>query len=285
MYTIGMGLFETQTIEIDNKQLQSWNVLFAIPCYDQQITEPTMMSLIKTLMYFRDHNIKFAVATITDSLINRARNNMTAKFMSNEQFTHMMFIDADISWEPESIIKMLWHNQDVMTAAYPIKSINWELVEKNVKAEIPVDKLMEHSLRFVVNAAKDEHERNLNVVNGAVEIFDAGTGFMLIKRETILKLIEAYPELKYTDDTGSLSDQEKMWTYAFFNSYIDPHLNRFLSEDYGFCRYWQKIGGKIWVDPLISLGHLGRMKYSGTMMTYLEKHAQYTEKVEKPSED
>lgn len=278
MYTIPMPLFETQTIEIESSQLQSWNVLFAIPCYDQQITEPTMMSLIKTLMYFRDYNIKFAVATITDSLINRARNNMVAKFMANEQFTHMMFIDADISWEPDSIIKMLWHNQDVMTAAYPIKKIEWDKVVENVNNNIPADKLQENSMRFVVNAAKDEFNKTLNVVNGAVEIFDAGTGFMLIKRETILKLIEAYPELKYSDDTGSLNDEEKAWTYAFFNSYIDPHLNRFLSEDYGFCRYWQKIGGKIWVDPLIHLGHLGRMKYSGAMMTYLEKNATYEEK-------
>lgn len=280
-----MALFETQTIEIDSKQLQSWNVLFAIPCYDQQISEPTMMSLIKTTMYFRDHNIKFAIATITDSLINRARNNMTAKFMANPQFTHMMFIDADISWEPDAIIKLLWHNQDVITGAYPIKKIEWDRVVKNVNEGMPSEALAENSVRFVVNPTKNKETSNLNVVNGAVEIFDAGTGFMLIKRETITRLIESYPELKYSDDTGSLNDEEQNWTYAFFNSYIDKHLNRFLSEDYGFCRYWQEIGGKIWVDPGITLGHLGRMKYSGTMMTFLEQNARFVDKDEKPSED
>lgn len=280
-----MGLFETQTIEIDSKQLQSWNVLFAIPCYDQQISEPTMMSLIKTTMYFRDHNIKFAIATITDSLINRARNNMTAKFMANPQFTHMMFIDADISWEPDAIIKLLWHNQDVITGAYPIKKIEWDRVVKNVNEGMPSEDLAENSVRFVVNPTKNKKTSSLNVVNGAVEIFDAGTGFMLIKRETITRLIESYPELKYSDDTGSLNDEEQNWTYAFFNSYIDKHLNRFLSEDYGFCRYWQEIGGKIWVDPGITLGHLGRMKYSGTMMTFLEQNARFVDKDEKPSED
>jgi hypothetical protein len=285
VYTIEMALFETQTIEIDSKQLQSWNVLFAIPCYDQQISEPTMMSLIKTTMYFRDHNIKFAIATITDSLINRARNNMTAKFMANPQFTHMMFIDADISWEPDAIIKLLWHNQDVITGAYPIKKIEWDRVVKNVNEGMPSEALAENSVRFVVNPTKNKETSNLNVVNGAVEIFDAGTGFMLIKRETITRLIESYPELKYSDDTGSLNDEEKNWTYAFFNSYIDKHLNRFLSEDYGFCRYWQEIGGKIWVDPGITLGHLGRMKYSGTMMTFLEQNARFVDKDEKPSED
>jgi hypothetical protein len=278
MYTIGMGLFETQTIEIDNKQLQSWNVLFAIPCYDQQISEPTMMSLIKTLMYFRDHNIKFAVATITDSLINRARNSMTAKFMAQEQLTHLMCIDADISWEPEDIIKMLWHDKEIMTGAYPIKSVNWESVEQNVKDGMTHDQLLGNSLRFVVNAVKDKENQSLSVSNGAIEIFDAGTGFMLIKREVFTKLIAAYPHLKYNDDTGSLNDEERNWTYAFFNSYIDPHLNRFLSEDYGFCRYWQDIDGKVWVDPAIKMGHLGRMRYEGTMMSFLEKNAKFVTK-------
>jgi hypothetical protein len=276
MYTIGMALFETQSIEISSDQLAKWNVLFAIPCYDQQISEPTMMSLIKTLMYFRDHSMKFAVATITDSLINRARNNMSAKFLGNEQFTHMMFIDADISWEPEDIIKLLWHDKEVMTAAYPIKSIDWEKVSRNVKNGVAVEELAAKSVRFVVNPVKDQ--TTLNVENGAIEIFDAGTGFMLIKRETFLKLIEAHPELKYDDDTGSLAENEKPWTYAFFNSYIDAHKNRFLSEDYGFCRYWQNIGGKVWVDPAITLGHLGRMKYTGTMMSFIEENAKIVDK-------
>jgi hypothetical protein len=277
MYTIGMGLFETQSIEINNEQLQSWNVLFAIPCYDQQISEPTVMSLIKTLMYFRQHNIKFAVATITDSLINRARNSMTAKFMAQEQLTHLMCIDADIAWEPEDIIKMLWHDKEIMTGAYPIKSINWESVKENVESGMPADQLLGSSLRYVVNTIKDGKNNSVNVSNGALEIFDAVTGFMLIKREVFTKLIEAYPNLKYSDDTGSLNDEEKKWTYAFFNSYIDPHLNRFLSEDYGFCRYWQEIGGKVWVEPAIKMGHLGRMKYEGTMLSFLEKNAKLVE--------
>ena len=272
-----MPLFETQKIEISKEELSKWNVLIAIPCYDQLISEPTVLSLIKTMMYFRDHGIKFGLCTITDSLINRARNNVVAKFMAFEKATHLMFIDADIGWEPEAIVKLLWHDKDVITAAYPIKQIEWDKVEQNVKAGVPSDKLLDNSVRFVVNAVKDKDNLTLNVSNGAIEIFDAGTGFMLIKKEVIHKLIEKYPELRYNDDTGALNDLEKKWTYAFFNSYIDPHLRRFLSEDYGFCRYWQNMGGKIWVEPAIELTHIGRMKYKGTMMTFLEKHAKVSE--------
>ncbi len=272
-----MPLFETQKIEISKEITSKWNVLFAIPCYDQLISEPTVLSLIKTMMYFRDHGIKFGLCTITDSLINRARNNVVAKFMAFDKSTHLMFIDADIAWEPEAIIKLLWHDKDVITAAYPIKQIEWGRVEENVKAGMSKDALLENSVRFVVNPVKSADNRTLNVSNGAIEIFDAGTGFMLIKKEVIHQLIEKHPELKYNDDTGALNDEEKNWTYAFFNSYIDPHLNRFLSEDYGFCRYWQNIGGKIWVEPGIELTHIGRMKYKGTMMSFIEKHAKVVE--------
>jgi hypothetical protein len=272
-----MALFETQQIEISKEQTSKWNVLFAIPCYDMQISEPTVLSLIKTMMYFRDHGIKFGLCTITDSLINRARNSVVAKFMGFEKATHLMFIDADIAWEPESIIKLLYHEKEVVTAAYPIKQIDWKRVEENVKAGMDNDKLLDNSVRFVVNPVRDANNRTINVSNGALEIFDAGTGFMLIKKEAIIKMMEKYPELKYNDDTGSLNDEEKKWTYAFFNSYIDPHMNRFLSEDYGFCRYWQNMDGKIWVDPSIELTHLGRMKYKGTMMSFIEKHAKITE--------
>ena len=266
-----MPTYETQQIEITNDQLKKWNVLFAIPCYDQQITEPCMMSLMKTIMYFRDHGMRFAVSTITDSLINRARNNIAAKFLANEQFTHIMCIDADISWEPEDVLKMLWHEKEIITGAYPIKTINWDKVVSDVKKGIPADELAKRSVRFVVNAAKDNAV--LNIDKGAIEIFDAGTGFMLIKREAFEKLIDKYPNLKYDDDTGSLNEEERKWTYAFFNSYIDEHKNRFLSEDYGFCRYWQNIGGKVWVEPGITLGHLGRMKYTGSMMKFIEENA------------
>ena len=265
------------SIEINQEQMKKWNVLFAIPCYDRQISEPTMMSLIKTVMYFRDHGIKFAIATITDSLINRARNNMAAKFLAQNQLTHMMFIDADIGFEPEDVIKLLWHDQEIITGAYPIKSINWESVKENVNNGIEPKNLLENSVRFVVNPIRKKEDNKLSIINGALEIFDAGTGFMLIKREAFTKLIEKYPHLKYSDDTGSLGEEEKKLTYAFFNSYIDPHLNRFLSEDYGFCRYWQDIGGKVWVDPTIKLSHLGRIEFEGTMITYLEKVATFND--------
>ena len=176
--------------------------------------------------------------------------------------------DADIGFDYEDIIKMLWHDKDIMTGSYPIKNIRWDKVSQLVKQDVEPKDLMAKSLRYVINPVKDRRGV-VEVDNGAINIYDAGTGFMLIKREVIEKMIEEYPHLKFKDDTGSLSEEEKKWTYAFFNSYIDTD-GRFLSEDYGFCRYWQDMGGSVWVDPTIDMLHLGRMKFEGRMMDFLE---------------
>lgn len=258
---------EDVQIEIDQEDIQSWYPLIALPCYDRQMTEPFVMSLVKTAMRFKEIGLKFGISTISDSLISRARNQMVAKFMANKEFTHLLFIDVDLGYDPDDIIKMLWHDKDIMTGAYPIKDIKWDIVKQKAVSGIDAEDLLETSLRYVVNPVYDGNN-TVRVDKGALSIYDAGTGFMLIKRGVFDRMFQEYPELKYKDDTGTLVGPEKDQAYALFNSYVDDS-GRFLSEDYGFGRYWQKIGGDVWVDPSIKLTHLGRFEYTGTMINWM----------------
>jgi len=269
----------TTNIEISNTQIESWYPLIALPCYDRQLSEPTVMSLIKMCMAFREVGMKFGISTISDSLISRGRNQLVAKFMANKAFTHIMFIDVDLAFNHEDILKLLYHDKEVMTGAYPIKEIQWDKVVKLVGDGCEKEKIAEKSTRFVVNPVVGENKK-VRVDNGAISIHDAGTGFMLIKREAFDKMFEAYPELKYKDDTGSLKGDEIENSYGLFNSYVDDD-GRFLSEDYGFCRYWQKLGGEVWVDPSIELVHLGRFEYKGRMIDWLVDNASTTPLEEK----
>lgn len=264
--------YETTQIEISSEQIAEWYPFIALPCYDRQVTEPFFMSMVQACMAFKEFNLKFAVSTISDSLISRARNQLVAKFMANKNFTHLLFIDVDLAFKAEDIIKMLWHNQEIMTGAYPIKEINWNKVSDNVKKGMEPANLSRSSTRFVVNTVKSGGDK-VRVEKGALEVFDAGTGFMLVSRSVFEKLFEAYPELKYNDDTGCLNEEERKYSYALFNSYVDDESGRFLSEDYGFGRYWQKIGGQVWTDPTIELMHLGRFEYKGSMLEWLNENA------------
>jgi len=269
--------FETKQIEITTEQIAEWYPLIALPCYDRQVTEPFFMSMVKACMGFKEFGLKFGVSTISDSLISRARNQLVAKFMANEVFTHILFIDVDLAFNYEDIIKMLWHDKDIMTGAYPIKDINWNKVSNDVKQGISSEELSKRSTRFVVNVVQDA-KNNVKMDNGALAIHDAGTGFMMIKRNVFERMFAEYPELKYNDDTGGLVGKERDCSYALFNSYVDhDDHSRFLSEDYGFGRYWQKMGGEVWVDPSIELMHLGRFEYRGNMLQWLAENAVITE--------
>lgn len=268
MYNVFMIERSEKKIEITQDQVSSWYPLIAVPCYDQLVTEPFFMSIMKLVIGFKSIGLNFAISTVSDSLISRSRNTLVSKFMAVPEFTHLLFIDADIGFESENVLKLLWHEKDVMTAAYPIKDIRWPTIVDLVNKGESVENLLSKSLRYVVNPIKDK-SGSIEIDNGALKIYDAGTGFMLIKKSVFVDMFKTYPELKYQDDTGSLSDEEKKYTYALFNSYIDDD-GRFLSEDYGFCRYLQKMGGSIWVDPTIELSHLGRIKYTGKMVDYLD---------------
>jgi len=267
-----------QNIEITSEQVESWHPLICLPCYDRQVTEPFLMSTIKAVVAFKEYGMKFGISTLSDSLISRARNQLVAKFMANENFTHLLFIDVDLGYNYEDILKMLWHDKEIVTGAYPIKEILWDKVVKLVNDNCEKDKIAEKSTRFVINATtKDSNKVTMD--NGAISIHDAGTGFMLIKRSVFEKLFEAYPELKYKDDTGALQGTERDNSYALFNSYVDED-GRFLSEDYGFGRYWQKIGGQVWVDPSIELMHLGRYEYKGKLIDWIVDNATIEDKID-----
>ena len=162
-----------------------------------------------------------------------------------------------------------WEAQGLPVKIYRTEraKLLWDKVVKLAKNDVEAKEIPKNSTRFVVNPVR-AGDNTIETHNGAISVHDAGTGFMCIKRSVFERMIEEYPDLKFVDDTGSMNDEEKNWTYAFFNSFVDDD-QRFVSEDYGFCRYWQKMGGKIWVDPAIEIDHLGRFMFQGRMMDYL----------------
>jgi len=110
---------------------------------------------------------------------------------------------------------------------------------------------------------------------GFIEVMDAATGFMLIKREVFIKMAKKYSHLKFKVDQHlgqphetKYSHHEKSdWNYAFFDTMIDPETKRYLSEDYAFCRLWQKIGGKVYADIMSGLTHYGTYAFHGNVGT------------------
>ena len=92
-----------------------------------------MRSLMKTQDRLRELGVELHIEFCNnDSLVSRARNNLVARAMSNTNMTHMLFIDNDITWDPDSILKLLLAEKPVVGGIYPLKHYNWEkLVNTN----------------------------------------------------------------------------------------------------------------------------------------------------------
>jgi len=207
-----------------------------IPCYGGMVSEPTMTSFLRFVLMASQMKLNWSLDTmVNESLVTRARNNLMAKMMTNNQATHFMFIDADIRFQPESIFQMIAHDKDVIGGLYPKKAL---------------------PINYVINL------KPTVTVQGDIYTVDTmGTGFLLFKRHVYEKLIVAHPECKYVDDIG-LGKQYEPMMYSIFDTIIDEK-GHYLSEDWTFCRRWQAIGGEIWAHSKTLLNHVGHYEFAG----------------------
>lgn len=199
-----------------------------------------------------------------ESLIPRARNALVAQFLKSD-CTHLFFIDADIRFNAAEIGPMVESGKDVICGIYPKKEINWPAIRNAINMGVPDDQLKFHSGSFVVNLVN--YEGSVTVpINTAVEIWEGGTGFMMIRRNAFEQMKPHCPVYK-NDVMGSGGIREEI--IEFFATSIDPKTERLLSEDYHFCHTWRnKCGGKVYAAPWVTLAHFGTYAFEGQLMRH-----------------
>ena len=206
------------------------------PCYGGSITEVCFSSYLQWTILAMQNNLNFTIDTLSnESNVNRARNSCAAKFLAGDA-THLMFVDADIQFRAEDIVKLVAHDKNIVGGIYPQKTL---------------------PPKMVVNTLD-----NGRCEGDLVEVGTLGTGFMLIKRTVFTQMIEAGAQ-KYTDAIG-LSSVENDNQFDFFNCTIDSQ-GRYLTEDWSFCRRWRELGGTIWADTSIPLVHVGYFRFNPDM--------------------
>lgn len=259
-------------IEIPLGLLRQKHIFIATPCYGGQLGEPYFRSMMRFAILCNKYDIKYTISTLAnESLITRGRNTLTSFFMENSEATHLFFIDADIEFNPEDILRMVAYDKPIVVGAYPKKAINWGSImeaTRNDPSETP-DTIEGHSSNYVVNfdfvLDKDgARTPQVQIVDNLVKLKDAGTGFMCIKKEVVQQMFDWYPETKYVNDIN-VDMKFEPFMYALFDCIIDPESRRYLSEDYTFCRRWQEKGGEVWLDPRTALNHVGHYTFRGNI--------------------
>lgn len=247
--------------QFSKEQLKGIKLFVATPMYGGIGTWGYLRGMCDLAAACQLYNIPLVLYEVTDqSLISLARNRCAHAFLQSD-FTHFLFIDADIHFTAESALGLLQLMQndveqkyDIIGGPYPKKEISWSKVRKSFeKGLVEKDNLLEkYTGSFFFSCSPGSFPSYTE----PFEVLQLGTGFTMIPRKTFEMFIQAYPEKAYKN-----FNEEK--EYAFFDCEIDPKTKAYVSEDYFFCQHIRKIGGKIWLVPTIDLGHEGLHSFQG----------------------
>ncbi len=237
------------------------NLVVATPCFGGQISmlfAASLFKLQKLVQAYSDLKLKVLFKD-GDALITRARASLISQFLDDPTATHLLFIDADIGFEPDQVLRLLECGAEMCAAVYPIKRIDWDKVKSTIETARPKPAAAALHYVFEVDDPNAVIEKT-----GFVRVRYAGTGFLMIRRETLERMCTRYPQLQYkrdhSIDAATASDNR----FALFECMIADD-GTYLSEDFAFCKRWTDIGGEIWADLKSTLAHVGPMTFYGDL--------------------
>ena len=221
------------------------SVMIAMPCYDS-VKVSTMVAVIKVIQQLAKSGVPVGINTIKSPLIHQARNYLTSVFL-NSDFTHLLFLDSDVDFEPEAVVRMLVAKKDVICTPYRVKSME-------------VDKKM-----YTVELKKDARMEPGEII----EITAGPTGIMLIHRDVFKKIIEKFPDLKIKNPVFPEPGPDHQYYYNFFDFTFEDGYSK--GEDVSFCKLVQKLGFKIYANTASFTKHHGSYAWGGRFKDALEQ--------------
>jgi glycosyltransferase involved in cell wall biosynthesis len=243
---------------------QDIRIFVSLPCYGGQLTTQTQQGWTKIMTWANARGVHLTLRQIVnESTLSRARNMSLANCMDDaDYFTHILFIDADMGFDPDNLERLLLFDRDVVGCPGPVKYIHWDLA---VDAMLNGRDIQYHTLRYAVNFIDPE---NIEFENGFAKVKDFGLCFCLVKTAAVKRMQEAYPDLKigemgWQDGKPFVSDN----LYMFFDTLrsdekVDDQ-DRHLECDHAFLARWRALGGTVWGDITSNLSHVGSHVFEG----------------------
>ena len=214
-----------------------------MPCYDS-VKINTMISVVKLAKELTTVGLEWKLDTIKSPYISNARNGLTCLFLQSG-YDYLLFIDSDVEFKPEAVIKMLITKKDIVLTPYRVK--------------IPEDPT---SVKYTVDF---EDEKKIALLPGdLVEIKQGPAGLMLIHRRVFETLIEGYPRLK-------MKNKNNKYLYNFWDTTFDLDEGLWRGEDISFCNLARKADFKIYANIKSETTHHGNFGWKGKFGDSLKK--------------
>jgi hypothetical protein len=241
---------------------QKYGLCIGTPFTGEKVNVQYMESMIKTHNYFRKAGIPLLnIYLYNCSLITKARNDIISQFYNKSTLDYFIFIDSDMSWNPEDIVKLMNDDKEVIGATYPKKVINWREIQQCTRYGLAdnVGEMLNKTSEYTVWIKNKPEGKKQKLI----KVNRLGTGFMMIKRSVIKKLKRKFKDLIY------LMDDQKSKGIAIFESQVKN--GEHLSEDYAFCERVQEVGTDILINPSLEINHHGgNMTFNGNFKNKLK---------------
>ena len=231
------------------------HLVIGTPMYGGMCTSEYTQSLLNLSESANKSGVKLTTIFLgNESLIQRGRNTIAHHFMNLPDATHLLFIDADIKFRVEDIVKMIQADKSLIIGPVALKGYNWdEIRQAAVNGE---DDIGRTGGVFNIN-----HLPGIDMVdeNEPFEIEHGGNAFMMIRRD-VFETLKPHTPI-YTNGGRSLPDGVEI--YDYFRVEINKDTNHLLSEDYFLCHSYRQVGGKVWCAPWVETGHFGSHLFNG----------------------
>ena len=231
------------------------HLVIGTPMYGGMCTSEYTQSLLNLSESANKSDVKLTTIFLgNESLIQRGRNTVAHHFMNLPDATHLLFIDADIKFRTEDIVRMIQADKSLIVGPVALKGYNWdEIRQAAVNGE---DDIGRTGGVFNINKLP-----GIDMVdeNTPFEIEHGGNAFMMIRRD-VFETLKPHTPI-YTNGGRSLPDGVEI--YDYFRVEINKDTNHLLSEDYFLCHSYRQLGGKVWCAPWVETGHFGSHLFNG----------------------
>lgn len=237
------------------------SIFIATPMYGGMCHGSYAKSLFNTMKYLLENGYEVQYRDMyNNSLVTEARDLFTQMFL-NSGCDYLFFIDADQSFKPEDVLKMIKEDKDIIGGVVPKKRINWQSVFDAAAHGISADMLSKFSGEF--NLALIPGSEQPDDFNKPFEVSHIGTGMMIIKKEVFHKIKDKVRSYIYTGaHVQGINPGDKI--YEFWNTNISKE-GTWMGEDVNFCYLWRELGGKVYAAPYTRTTHVGSYEFSGTL--------------------
>lgn len=223
-------------------------IWIALPSYTGVVHIPTMRSIMADILALSGRGDAVRLYDeVGNAIIADTRAQIVADFLAGDG-THLVFVDWDVCWDRRAggIDRLVDHGVDCVAGMYPMRK---DPIQFNLRSEQEGGKGL-----------------YINRQNGLIEVWGVSAGFLCLSRRMLAKMADHYRE-ELTFDLPKVKGGKAV---GLFDPYVVPGTQRKLGEDYALCQRWRDMGGQVWIDPQISMGHIGAKTYVGEFGRFVD---------------